>query len=447
MYKIYKDTIALELIKYQNNDDFPKKLTEKIEYIYKEIDNNVYRDNKTIIEKSAYVKEIESLIRSRFNLNVIFDKELHVVSYAAIIPFFGDYLSDLSTLKEIGSNVLSGFFSFNSLAKHVNQIAKERKNILDKLHNKKGYIDLKNARVGGYLSEIKHFLIIDFISLKNIDITPSELTAIILHEIGHAFSGLEYHHKLESTNSTIADILNELNNNNPDKALYIFKKNFTEKEFLDASVSNKKEIEDFYGKIALGYLTRIKTQLGNSKYDETNFENLADSFASRFNQHKELVSALNKHYKRHGITVNNNLISYSILMFIDLMLSVIFIGLFGVYSIPIMAFVIITTLNSNNTTMTYDFPIERYNRIKNSLINNLKNLNLDEKIVKDLIEQYVFINEVIEKSYYFKPILNRVADILISANRDNNYYIKLQQSIENGMNNMLFLKRAQLSVM
>ena len=91
-------TISQEIIAYQNSDSFPEKLTAKIEFIYKEIKNKVYQDNKTLIEKSSYIKDIEDLIKNRFNMNIVFDKELHVFYPAAIIPFFGDYLNDLNTL-------------------------------------------------------------------------------------------------------------------------------------------------------------------------------------------------------------------------------------------------------------------------------------------------------------------------------------------------------------
>lgn len=436
--------ISQEMIKYQNNDTFPQKLTEKIEYIYKEIDNGIYMDNKTLIEKSGYLKEVQTMLCNRFNMNIVLDKELHLLYPAAIIPFFSNYLSDLSSMRNIGSDKFSTIFKFNEIHKHINEIEKEKKTILAKLQNRKGYIDLKNARVGGYLSEVKHFLIIDFFNLKNNAITPSELTAIIFHEVGHAFAGLEYHYKLETTNSTITDIINEINKNNPDKAVYIFKKHFTQKEFAEISVKNSKEITDFYGKIVLAYLGEIKTQMSNSKYDETNFENLADSFAMRFNLGKDLVSALNKLNRRYGLVYENSRITYGILLFIDLLLNILFLALFKIPGAIIMAAILVTFYNSNNTIMTYDFPLERYNRIKNSIINNLKNINLPSELVKELLAQFVFINEVIEKSMYFKDIKSYIADILLSSNRNNNYYISLQQSIENNLNNLLFIKAQEL---
>ena len=237
-----------------------------------------------------------------------------------------------------------------------------------------------------------------------------------------------------------------MNNNNHDKAVYIFKKHFSQKEFEDISVSDSKEINDFYGKVALAYLGEIKTQMANSKYDETNFENLADSFAARFNMGKDLVSGLNKLNRRYGLVHENNRMTFSILLFIDLLLNIIFLALFKVPGAIVMMAILIVLYNSDNSNMTYDFPLERYNRVKNSIINNLKNINLPDELVKDLLSQFIFINEVIEKSMYFKDVKGRIADILLSSNRNNNYYISLQQSIENNLNNLLFVKAQELKV-
>jgi hypothetical protein len=444
--KIFEN-IALELIDYQNNDPFVSKLESTLESIYKEMDNKIYMDNKTLVEKSTYIKDIEELIKSRFNMNVTFEKSLHVISPAAIIPFFGDYLREAKEINRFGSDLVSKMFNFQDVVNRINVITKERKKILDSLHNKKGYIDLKNARVGGYLSELKHFIIIDFFFLKNnFDISPRELTAIILHELGHAFTGLEYHHKLETTNSTIADILDNLNNNKPDKAMYIFKKNFTKKEFQDIAVNTKEEIHDFYGKLALAYLEELKTQMINSKYDETNFENLADSFASRFNLYKDLVSGLNKLNSKAGVTMENTVTSYAILYFIQILMF----GLMLVFITPIgaiiFALLFITMYKSNASILVYDKPVDRYNRIKNSLINNLKNINMSEDLIKDLLDQYIFIDEIIQKTGYFEGVYKHIADLVFTSNRNSNYYIKLQQQIENGLNNMLFVSAAKVKV-
>jgi hypothetical protein len=436
--------ISLEIISYQNKDSFPVKLTSIINSIKKDIDNRVYKDNNEIMNKSPYVSEIEKLIKERFNLNIVMDKKLHMFYPAAIIPFFNDYIGDYTSLKGIGADVFSKIFQYGNISSHVNSINKEKTKILNQLHNKTGTIDFKKARVTGYLSKIKHFLIIDFTDLFGLGLTSEEITSVILHEIGHTFTGLEYHHKLETTNSTIVDILNEINNNNIEKANYIFKKHFTEEEFKDFVINSNKDVYDFNGKIALGYLNTINTQMINAKYDETNFENLADSFAVRFNMGKELVSSLNKIHRTYKVILNNTKGLFVTLLIVDILSKLLFIALLGPYGVAFSILLIVTVFNSSNTVMTYDLPIDRYNRIKNSIINNLKNIDLPEDITVDLLSQFKFLTEVIEKSLYYKEVLHRLADYVLFSNRDNNYYINLQKDIENNLNNLLFIKAQQV---
>lgn len=107
---------------------------------------------------------------------------------------------------------------------------------------------------------------------------------------------------------------------------------------------------------------------------------------------------------------------------------------------------IVFVLDSDKTQMTYDFPKDRYNRIKNGIINNLKNTRLPKALMKDLIEQYKFIDGVIEDSLEFSLVTPKIADVLFPKNRENNYYINLQKVLENSLNNTLHLKRAELSV-
>ena len=439
-------TLALELIGYQNNDPFPGKLTSLLNSIYKDINNNVYKNNKEIITKAPQIKSIEKLIKERFNMNVIFDKELHEYIPAAIIPFLSDYLTEATALKNISASTLGNLFGSTNIFKHIKSLDKEKEDYFKRIHNRKGFVDLKNARVGGYLADVKNYLIINFFILKKEGITTEELCAIILHELGHAFVGLETHHRLSTTNSTIAEVLNDINNNKVDKAYYTFKKKFDIKDIENASLGNNNEVVDFYGKIANTYLGELNSQLINNKYDETNYENLADGFASRFNVNRELVSGLNKIHLNYGSTLENNRMIYSTLFIIDLTLHLMLLALTGVIGVVLCSYLMLAIYGNRNNTMTYDFPIERYNRIKNSIINNLKNKHLPKVLVKDLLEQYYFIDEVINKSMYFKGVLPRIADFIIPENRNNQYYIALQQTIENNLSSVLFLKSAEVSI-
>ena len=148
----------------------------------------------------------------------------------------------------------------------------------------------------------------------------------------------------------------------------------------------------------------------------------------------------------YGSTLENNRMVYSTLFIIDLTLHLMLLALTGVIGVILCSYLILAVYGNRNSTMTYDFPIERYNRIKNSIINNLKNKHLPKVLVKDLLEQYYFIDEVMNKSMYFKGVLPIIADFIIPENRNNEYYIGLQQTIENNLSSVLFLKSAELKI-
>ena len=439
-------SIANEMIHYQNNDKFPERLTAIVENIFKQIDSKKFKNNRELLTKSEFAPLIQKLIRERFNLNVEFDAEFSEYYMAAIIPFMSDYLSSVSSVNNLGPKVLSDLFAGINIFKHYQKIEKERESYFARIHNRKGFIDKKHARVGGYLADVKHYLLINFFMLKAEDETPAEVAAIILHEIGHAFTGLETHHRLTTGNATIMDVLNNINKNQSDKAIYTFKKNFDAKDLEKAALDNNKEITDFYGKVANTYLGELNSQLINNKYDETNFENMADSFAVRFNMGRELFTSLHKLHERHGmVTQRTSMFYWTILMIEFLLLSIQFIIL-GPAVMGVVALILLAFTNMPAGHMTYDHPVDRYNRIKNGIVNNLKNDKLPYSTAKDLIEQFLLIDSVMKHSTEFKGIVDTLFDPLDFVNRSDNYYIRLQQTIENSLNNILFVKSAQLRV-
>lgn len=438
-------TLATELIAYQNGDRFPDQLKDLIERIYDEIDAKTYKGNKELLERSAYPAKIEKLIKDRFNLTVLFDKELAEYLPAAIVPFMSDYLTEASTLNRISSSTFGSIFGGTNIFKHVKQLTKEKEAYFKRIHNRRGFVDRKNARVGGYLADVRNYLILNFYTLRGEDLTPDEMVDIVLHELGHAFVGLETHHRLSTTNSTIAGILDDLNNHQTDRAYYVFKKTFEPKDLDKAALGGQKEITDFYGKLATTYLGELSSQMHNAKYDETNYENLADSFANRFNRGKHLVSGLHKLHLKYG-AVQESRSLYATLLFLDILSNALLLVLCGWYGAVLAAFLVFVVCNDSATTMTYDFPRDRYNRIKNGIVHNLKNPHLPKALVKDLLTQYRFIDEVVEKSMEFKGVLPYLADYILPNNRENNYYRHLQTNIENSLNSILFVKSAELSI-
>lgn len=437
--------VAQETIQYQNKDSFPIKLVAEIEAIYADIDSNKVANNYELIEKSDNVNNIEKLIQERFNLNIVYDKELAEYMPAAIIPFLSDNL--LNDVKKFGfdSNSFINLFKVNGIYSHIKKIEKERDHLFRVIHNKKGTIDFKTARVTGYLSKVKHYLIVNFFFLKEYDLTPAEVASVILHEIGHAFVGLENHHRFNTTNIVMLDILTEIHNNRQDKAEYLFRRYFN-KEEIDNAHKDTSINKDFYSQLAKAYVGSISSQFSNSKYDETNYEALADNFVTKFNLGKEIVTGLHKLHLSSGTVLDRTLSNKAGLTVFNIILFAMILGLTGPIGIIVCVYLIVCVVGINDSHMTYDFPKDRYNRIRTSIVQNLKNKKLPKELVLELIEQHDFIHKVIENTLYFQGVLPSISNYIIPSNRESMYFIRLQQTIENGLNNPLFVKSAKLNV-
>lgn len=434
---------AMEVIDYQNGDDFGDRLSLLVEQIYAGIEAGTYKSNDDLF-KTDVPKQLEKMIKDRFGLNIKMDTKLHHYLPAAIIPFSSDYLAGVSTASEFVNSHFEKMFGATNIFRHVKGIEKERQDYYKRIHNRTGYFNRKHAKVGGYLADVRHYLIINFFSLKDYKLTPKEVAGVVMHEIGHALSGLVGHYKLMTNNSAITEVLNELNKNNTEKALYVFKRHFGAEDIVAADLSSDSPIVDFYPLLAKQYLGTLESQMLNGKYDQTNFENLADTFATKFNLGKELVTGLQKIHLEHGSVIEDSRIRYFISYAVQAISIAFCMVMFGVFGLAFFTIVILFFSGTAKTNMTYDIPVDRYNRIRNTIIANLSNPNLPKEFAKDLLVQIEAIDTIIKKTDNIPSVSDLVADLILPSNREAKHYIEVQQTIENNLNTILFVKSAQL---
>lgn len=436
---------ALETIAYQLKDSFPAKLVSLVQEIHTHIDTTKGATNTSILKSHDAVGEIESLVFKRFGMRVLFAKHLHAYTPGAIVPFFGDYYRDLKQITGFSS---SSFFGFTvSASNELKHIISEREKMRKTLHNRTGYIDTRMAKMGGYLSEVKHYLIVDFVGFKAFGLTAQETAAVIMHELGHAFDGMEEHHRLERTNRAVFDVLCELNDKNYEKAVYIYKEKIGKEEFEAIALEDSKVRYDFCSKLALAYLDNVKSQMPDNKYDETNFENMADTFATRFGCGGDLVSALHKLNVASGSVIPRTLIAVGLYRMFDVLVIATALLVLPVWGAAVWWGICMALTNSRVEDMTYDHAIERYNRVLNTIVGALKKSETPPEVVKDLLVQYKYINTLIQSFVAPKQILHELADIVIPQARSARYYSDLQQTLETNMNNDLFVKSSELRVM
>lgn len=439
-------SLSLETIQYQYKDSFVVQLQTLLSAIYASLKAGKYTTTNQLISKHPSVPALEVLFKERLGLTIEISKDLYVLSPAAIVPFFGDYLRGYKTMgfyQTFGSGV-----RFGDILKKIEAIEKSKLTAMKKAHNQTGYVNLKHAKVGGYLSELRHYLLLDFVWMYEMGVSVEELAAIITHELGHAFDGLEEHYRLEKTNRAIFDILCDLRDNNEDKALYRFRATFTQAEFKHSQLSSETERQDFCSELALQYLGGVKSQYLDGKYDETNFENMADSFATRFGMGKDIVSGLHKLHLNSANVLPRNALGYGILT-----LSYVLTGAVALLLVPpygAVAYVSLAMLfmGKRNADLTYDLPLDRYQRVKNSIVNALKDTQLPKEVTQDLLAQIEFIDTLLE-GFLNQPgsLGDHLANFLNPSSANAKYYIELQQTFERSLNNPLFIKSAELRVL
>lgn len=440
-------TTSIEMINYQREDSFIGKAESLIINIYADITNKTYKDSRDLLAKSPYVASLSKLIFTRFGLKNEIPPELVCLSPMAVIPF----LNIDKTFESLSGFSFSFIKDFLQSSKKLWDINKNNKIDAIKANNKTGFVNTKLAKVGGYMSEFTHYFIFDFYSMYEYKLTPKETVAVLLHEIGHAFTGLEYHYMLEQSNASLRQVMIEINNNNPDQALYIFNSKISPNtKIIDVDEFKNMTRQDMTFKVFSTYFDTIKSQMISNTYNKTTFENLSDSFATRFGLGSELALSLDKMYEHHGMngqSFQNYLIFMGILyliLVVSLISTLIASGAFSLAALVFCSYFIGSGFSRKD--MTYDDMKDRYERIRNSMVNELKKYILvDKKLTKKLIEDIEQIDILISLAIRHITVNSTISDIIFPSDKRAKYYYNIQRDLEDLANNSLFFQAGKLS--
>lgn len=341
----------------------------------------------------------------------------------------------------------------------------DRNKFLVQVANKKGYVNTNSAKLGGIFSQYTNTLYVNFsMCFNTIGVTDREMTAIILHEIGHGFSYCEYSDRFDSTNQILANlVLDVLNKKDKTDLVYVYKElsainpNITSED-VKKLVSGDKVIAGkiWYTKVLLP----VVSTMVNRVYDRVSSEKIADNFTSKFGYGRDLVVALDKIHKYYpDETTSLALYSLNIIRTMRNTLWSVFLITLSIYTKN--AFWIfmacyyqgvkigITVANmvfsgEAYRDYTYDDLKERYKSIRATIISNLKDLQLSKSEVKQLIDDIHEMDKVIKDTYNFKSISRILGNIVNPYSKKAVKDIEEQRLLEELANNDLFLKAAEL---
>jgi len=311
----------------------------------------------------------------------------------------------------------------------------------------KGKVSLKNSNVSGFFSEIKFDIYLPYMMYAPtaaIKLTAEEISACILHEVGHAFVFLEYLSRMVTTNVVMSCLNKEWVGNTPKEREIILVAARTALQ-LDVSELDTKELStatDFsvVEAVTMTAVGRsIRSELNSGNYDNVSYEYLSDEFATRHGAGRHLVTGLDKMNRFVGDIANRTLVAY-LRVEIAKFLWLLFPG-FGWLAAATMI-----SYDHDGATSVYDKPIDRFRRTRNQLVQRVKLKSISEHEKKQLLEDINVIDEVMEKMNDRRQVASLLLEkvFIWSESAKRRSQLELQRELEALAFNNLYVKSAQL---
>lgn len=302
-----------------------------------------------------------------------------------------------------------------------------------------GEIDLKQSKVSGVFCELENPLYYPRSYLLGDFLTHEENAAVILHELGHAFTFMEYLTRMVSTNQAIATLSRTLDGSiTPDTRVIIFDK---AADAMDLSKTQKEALKNAKSQeqIAVIVLDReieaSVSELGFNLYDVNSCEYLADQFAARHQAGSALVTALDKIVQSYAL---NSFIGNVVMLFSAVCAVVSTSGLL----LPVLILVLIFSPNKGDDI--YDNLKSRFIRAKHQLVEQLKNEDLDANVRTELLSEISIIDSVSERHSDQLGIVETLAYYLRPGYRNAHKYELLQKDLERIGTSDLFVAAGKL---
>lgn len=348
------------------------------------------------------------------------------------------------------SPMLEGY-GFAELVSSKRTLADIRKN---KNSAVTGMINPATARVDGYLANLppvrmflNQFMLYSMTASKD-DIADGkkyidgEIAAMIIHEVGHIWTYMYFLVRYRTDNQILATAARELDGTVDAGQRELIIKEAGDAlgiEAIDAQDLSHKNNTTVYTVLVTNVARFNRSQSGNRGYDINSFEAMADQFAGRHGCSRDLVTGLDKlmvgSIHRRGWT------SYIFFEF-----SKIALGLAGVAAIatgvtPIalgVSFLLTTLIIADSQNEWYDKTGYRFRRIRNDLVEMLKDPGLDKTDSARVRGDIDTIDELNKKYKDHTQLLGLVYDYLIPSGISKRKDIEFQQQLETLSANHMF---------
>lgn len=426
--------VAMEAIGFQG-PEVANKLAAYLTDIMQERTGKEADASKARKDMIKYLKDTTGM-----KLDIIFDTDMAPCT----LPFH------INPDTILGYKTLKDFYVEES-----NATMKRLKEVKNRSH-----IDLDKGRVSGIFSEYETPIYMGYYALRSLRMTPREIAAILAHEVGHCLVAYEMAFRTVRTNQILAAASKAAAGGDKGQYEYVLK---TAEEVLDLKSGMFDEIKETKDQktvmtVIMGKAER-KTHddslMGNTTYDITTFEALADNYAARLGLGKELVTGLEKLYREFGAAEFSSgariaatmLDIYSVVSIIG---SVIVMGsnpIMGALYLGLNMLGLYARLDGRDHNNVYDKLTIRFKRVKEQIIQYLKDKSLPAADVKRSLESVAHIEKTIAQISEYKGFLPAIFNMVDPASRAVNSARDIQQNLEAMVANDMYLKAAALRTM
>lgn len=318
----------------------------------------------------------------------------------------------------------------------------------------KGTIDLKGGRVTGAFETMQCLMMLplDFV-IGKARFTPEEVAAVTLHETGHAFTFMEFISRTATTNQALAGMSRWLDKSVSQETRVVMFARAADELKLDSekakALKECKNAETLTTILLDREAEKSASELGRSIYDVNTAEYLADQFAARQGAGVALATALDKIFKQYGQTRNAQIFTELLFMSIDVTCMVLSFMAVSPWALVSLAMIVWNIASTDKESEIYDNPAARLTRIRQQLIERIKDDKISDEERTHLVQQIKNLDEVnkdntfVDKlgvysglAYFFKP-----------SYRAAHKYEMLQKELEKLGNNEAFVQASRLKAM
>lgn len=314
----------------------------------------------------------------------------------------------------------------------------------------KASVDLASFKVGGDFKTIDVLLFLDPELMWGGLLTAGEISAIILHEVGHMFSYFALAAHTYSINLPLLGTVNKLAKTEDSEKIEMILKEWNEYDTTLTKVETKtlssKKKEVIVTAMVANQIQDTKSIMTSREYEEVNAEHLADKFAVRVGAGKELATGLNKLFQMYG----SKQTSFKNFIMQELFLGFLF-GIFAMITIvtlPTIIFPLLVGLpvlfgilqaTSNAGDGVYDTEINRLSRMRDDMVTMLKDREIDKGIGQRVRDDIKVIDTIIKGYTKWKSPMGLLVDVIFPNKRRLMAQTEFYRELEKLTSNNLFL--------